>query len=121
MGCIMKCMFSDKSGTGHHRLHNITTIVNIPLVAWFIIAIFTLQGASYEAFAAWISGPINFIFAAVFIINTLLHFNLELEDVFVDYISDEARQKKIISMMKFFSIALGALSLISLIKIGLLG
>ena len=43
MGLVRK-MFIDHSGTGHKWAHNATTVMNIPLFAWLVYAVFTLRG-----------------------------------------------------------------------------
>ena len=54
-----KGLGSSHHGTGHKIAHNITTLTNIPLVAWVMYSIFSLRDASYEEFTAWMSHPVS--------------------------------------------------------------
>lgn len=114
-----KGLGSAHHGAMHRLQHDITTLANIPLVAWVIYSIFSLRTASYEVFVTWISNPVSIVMAVLFIIVTLKHFALELQVVMEDYISCKwLRMMKVVGMKLFF-FALGTTAIISIFKIGL--
>ncbi len=106
-------------GAVHKLLHDITTIVTIPLVVWMIYSIYSLRGASYEIFTDYMSHPFNIVMAILFVGVTLKHFALELQVVMEDYISCKCfRMMKIIGMKVFFVI-LGVATIVSILKVGM--
>ncbi len=105
--------------TDHKTEHNVTTIANIPLVAWLICSIFTLAGAGYDEFTLWMSHPVNIVAAILFVILTLRHFALELEVVFEDYISCVCVRRFVIFSMKSFWFVLAITAIVSILKLAL--
>lgn len=110
---------ADSHATAHKVAHNITTIANIPLVAWVICSVFALAGTGYEGFVSWMEHPVNMIAAILFVAVTLKHFSLEIEVVVEDYVSKICVRKAIILMLKAFWLVLGLTAIISILKIAL--
>lgn len=108
---------SAHDGTHHKMLHNITTLTNIPLVAWVIYSIFSLRNASYEEFTVWMSHPVSVLVAILFVISILKHFALELQVVYEDYISCKCLRILKVVGMKIFFFVLGTATIISILKI----
>ena len=112
-----KGLGSSHHGTGHKIAHNITTVTNIPLVAWVMYSIFSLRDANYEEFMAWISHPVSILVAVLFVISTLKHFALELQVVYEDYISCTCLRRLKIIGMKLLFLAIGIAAIISIMKL----
>lgn len=104
-------------GTEHKLKHDITTLLNIPLVAWVIYTVYSLRNASYEEFTTWFSHPFSIVIAILFVIVTLKHFALELQVVYEDYISCKCLRMIKVVGMKLFFFALGTTAIISILKI----
>ncbi len=104
-------------GAMHNLAHDITTLVNIPLVAWVIYSIVSLRSASYSEVIAWMSHPVSIVAAILFVMVALKHFALELQVVFEDYISCKCLRMIKVVGMKLFFIALGVTTIISILKI----
>ena len=103
-------------GTEHKLKHDITSLLNIPLVAWVIYTVYSLRDATYAEFTAWFSHPFGIVVAILFVIVTLKHFALELQ-VYEDYISCKClRMIKVVGMKLFFFV-LGTATLISILKL----
>ncbi|MEM7650884.1 MAG: succinate dehydrogenase, hydrophobic membrane anchor protein [Pseudomonadota bacterium] len=116
---MIKTILTNHKGTGHKLAHNVTTLANIPLVIWLVSGVLTLKNADHSGFVSWLSEPFNAAMAVLFVLFTLSHFTLELEVVFEDYIADIKRRKMVIKFMKLFWLALGAISIISILRIAL--
>ncbi len=112
-----KGLGSAHHGATHKLLHDITTLLNIPLVAWMIYTIYSLRAASYEEFVAWMSNPISIVVSILFVIVTLKHFALELQVVYEDYISCKSLRLIKIIGMKLFFFTLGVTAIISILKV----
>lgn len=112
-----KGLGSAHHGTGHKIAHNITTVTNIPLVAWVMYTIYSLREASYEEFTVWMAHPISVLVAILFVISTLKHFALELQVVYEDYISCSCLRRLKIIGMKLSFLVLGIATIVSILKI----
>jgi len=112
-----KGLGSSHHGTDHVLMHHITTLLNIPLVAWIVYSVVSLRDASYGEFLAWLMSPLNIIALVLFIIIALKHFSLELQVLYEDYISNKAfRMIKVIGMKLCF-FALGLTSIFAALKV----
>jgi succinate dehydrogenase / fumarate reductase membrane anchor subunit len=112
-----KGLGSSHHGSEHSLLHDITTLSNIPLVAWVMYSIFSLRNASYEELTTWMSHPVSIVVAILFVISTLKHFALELQVVYEDYISCKClRMIKVVGMKLLFFV-LGTATIVSILKI----
>ena len=107
------------NATDHKIQHNITTIANIPLVAWFICTVFAVAGTGYEGFEDWMAHPVNIVAAILFVIVTLRHFTLEIEVVLEDYISRIGLRNTVIYAMKGIWLVLAITAIISILEIAL--
>ena len=116
MGLVRK-MFIDHSGTGHKWAHNVTTVMNIPLFAWLVYAVFALRGTDFDGFVAFVSQPLHLAASLAFVVVTLTHFTLELEVVFEDYISNLSVRKAAITALKVFWSLLGLASIGALLTL----
>lgn len=108
---------SSHHGTGHKIAHNITTLTNIPLVAWVMYTVFSLRSASYEEFVAWMSHPVSIVVVILFVISALKHFSLELQVVYEDYISCKCLRIAKVIGMKILFLALGTATIVSILKL----
>ena len=116
-----KGLGASHSGTHHWMLQRITALVNIPLIFWVCYSIFKLQGTTYAEFSEWLASPINAVLAIIFVINSMLHAKLGLEEIYTDYISCKwLRLVKTIGMKLFF-FALAIMCIFSILKIAFTG
>lgn len=112
-----KGLGSAHDGTHHKFLHSITTLTNIPLVAWIMYSVYSLRNATYEEFTTWMSHPVSIVLSVLFVISTLKHFALELQIVYEDYISCKCLRMIKVVGMKLLFIVLGVTTIISILKI----
>ena len=112
-----KGLGSAHHGAEHKLLHDITTLMNIPLVGWIIYSIYSLRNATYEEFMMWMAHPVSIIALILFVIVALKHFALELQVVYEDYISCKCLRMIKVVGMKIFFLALGITTIVSILKI----
>jgi len=114
-----KGLGSAHHGAMHKLAHDITTIVNIPLILWVMYSIYTLRSATHGDFTAYFAHPFHAVMAILFVVVTLKHFALELQVVMEDYISCYFFRMVKILGMKIFFIVLGLSAIISILKVAL--
>jgi succinate dehydrogenase / fumarate reductase membrane anchor subunit len=104
-------------GVHHWMQQRLTAIANLPLVLWAVYSVFTLQGASYEAFVTYMALPWNTVLAVLFVLSTFTHAVLGCQVIIEDYI--HTKWFKIVKLIgiKLFFTALGAATIIAILKI----
>ena len=107
----------DKHATKHYLMHSITTIANVPLALWVIYAVFSLKDANYNEMVMWMSHPVNIVAAILFVAVAFIHFALELQVVFEDYVANIPTRKKIILTIKTLFLSVAAITIFSIIKL----
>ncbi len=98
---------SAKSGVHHWIAQRFTAILNIILSIWLFCILGSVTDMDYNASYAYMSEPMNAIFALLFIVSSLYHAKLGLQIVIEDYI--HCKCKKIAAL-----IALNAVVYISI-------
>ena len=79
---------SAKEGVEHWWWQRLTALMLVPLSLWFVASIWWLviEGATYEAFQDWLSGPVAAILMLLFIGMLFYHLKLGLQVVVEDYV-----------------------------------
>lgn len=112
-----KGLGSAHTGTHHWLMQRVTAIILLPLILWLVYSIFSLQGATYTEFTAWLANPLNAILMVFFIVTGMYHSVLGNQVIIEDYISHKwFRLAKLIGQKVFFT-ALGIACIFSILKI----
>jgi len=107
------------SGTSHFWRQRVSALALVPLSIWFVCMALSLIGAHrYEAIA-FLSGPVNAILMALFIIAALHHMVLGVQVVIEDYVHGEGPKIALLVSNQFFAWLVGAAYLFALVKIAL--
>ncbi len=108
---------SAKDGTSHFWRQRLTGLANIPLALFFIYAIASVAGKSYEQTLAFIAAPQVAIMLLLFIISGVYHMKLGMQVIIEDYIPNE--KVKILALMLnvFFATIVGIACIFSILKI----
>ncbi len=77
---------SAKSGVHHWIAQRFTAILNIILSIWLFCVLGQVTDMDYNASYAYMSEPVNAIFALLFITSSLYHAKLGLQIIIEDYI-----------------------------------
>ena len=113
-----KGLGSAHEGVHHWLVHKVTTLMNIPLVAWLLYTVFHLKEASYAEFTTYMAQPFHSIAAILFVMVTLYHMALELQVVYEDYISCRVLRMIKIWGMKVFFLVLGLATIFMILSLG---
>ena len=114
-----KGLGSAKHGLGHWITQRVTALALLPLTIWFVTIIALMKDSSYDSALSLVSNPFNATFLILLIISIFWHAQLGLQVVIEDYISNKAKRMSLIIIMKFIMTAVGALTLLSVIRIAL--
>lgn len=110
---------SAKSGVEHFWAQRATAVALVPLTVWFVWAVAAHVGAPYEQVIAFLANPFNAAAMALFVLTGLYHMVLGLQVVIEDYIHSEAMKLALLLTMRFAAFAVGAISVIAVLKIAI--
>ena len=110
---------SAHSGAGHFLHQRVTAIALIPLTVWFAISIVGLVGASEVSVLIFLSHPLNAILMGAFVLCSLYHMAIGLQEVIVDYVPFEGFKLFLVLCDYGFAIAVAFASLLALLRIAL--
>ena len=108
-----------KSGLSHWWHQRLTAIAMVGLVAWMCAIVIFLAGADFNGAMAVLSHPVNAAIVMLFVGVGFWHSSLGLQVVLEDYVAHEGARLALIIAIRMILILLGAVSLLSLLKIAL--
>ena len=108
---------SAKHGFAHWWRQRVTAIVLVPLVLWFVYNVICLIGRDYSDVAAWLASPFNASIMLLFVLTALYHGQTGLQVVIEDYIHVKWLNLTLLLLIKFSSVLLSLLAIISVFKV----
>ena len=112
---------SAKHGFSHWWLQRVSAIALIPLTLWFVFSMVCLSASGYTEAVAWLSSPINAAIMLLFTLTALFHGQTGLQTVIEDYIHTTWLNLTLLLSVKFASVILAVLAVISVLKVVLGG
>jgi succinate dehydrogenase / fumarate reductase, membrane anchor subunit len=82
---------ASRSGTGEAWLLHVTSIALVPLSLYFVWLVLRLVCLDYNGVRAALAHPIPAILILAFVLAGLLHMELGMRSVIVDYVQGKAR------------------------------
>ena len=109
------------SGEGSHHwiAQRITAVALIPLTVWMIFCIACLSTSDFVQFTAHVSSPFVAVPIALFVIMSLWHGALGMQEIIIDYVSCKCGKAAMKWFVWFASFSMGVACLFSLLKISL--
>lgn len=108
---------STKSGTGHFWAVRVTSVALVPLTLFVVGLVLSLTGSSFEEARATLASPLVWVPVALFIVISLEHMRLGMQEVISDYIHSELLKVGLMMLNSFFVVLVGAACVFSLLKI----
>jgi succinate dehydrogenase / fumarate reductase membrane anchor subunit len=108
---------SAREGTGHFWKQRLTAIANLPLVLFFVGLLVALNGADYAVTRATLSSPFVALPLILALISVLYHMRLGMQIIIEDYVHDELNKLGLLILNTFFTVAVGAVAVFSLLKL----
>ena len=108
-----------KDGTHHWWMQRVTSIALVPLVLWFAFSMLRYSRTEYEMFQHWLSNPINAGLMVTFLFVVFYHAKLGMQVIYEDYVRPEWAMYLALLVTQFVLFLLGAISIISVLKIAL--
>ncbi len=110
---------SAKGGTDHYWAMRVSSMASLLLMVFFFYAVFKLIGADYEGMRAFFASPFHAGLAALFVIVNCHHMMIGMQVIIEDYIHKESSRQLLLMANMFFSILVGAVGVLAIIKLSL--
>jgi succinate dehydrogenase / fumarate reductase membrane anchor subunit len=108
---------SAKDGTTHFWITRVSGVALVPLTLFAVGLIFSLIGADFETTRAVLAQPLITIALILFIIISVEHMRLGIQESIADYIHGELLKVFTLMLNTAFSLIVGAASVFALLKI----
>jgi succinate dehydrogenase / fumarate reductase, membrane anchor subunit len=95
---------SARAGTTTFWHQRLTSIAAIPLTIAFIIIVISLIGRNHAAAVQILGSPLVAILMLLFIVTTVYHMWIGMQEIIIDYVHDELMRYGAILANTFFSI-----------------
>jgi succinate dehydrogenase membrane anchor subunit len=108
---------SAKDGTGHFWRIRVTSVALVPLTLFFIGFVISLNGAGYAEVRASLSQPLVALLLALFMVLSLDHMRLGMQEIIEDYIHGEGLKVSLLMLNIFFCVVVGVIAVFSILKL----
>lgn len=112
---------SAKSGTDHFWKVRTTSLALVPLVLFYVVFLIMHVGRPYAEVVGALAHPFVATINAVTLIATIIHMRLGMEEVIQDYVHSEPMKLLCLVLNAAFSLLIGGLCLIAVLKIAFAG
>jgi succinate dehydrogenase / fumarate reductase membrane anchor subunit len=106
-----------KSGTEDFWLQRLTSVAGIPLTIMAIVIGMLLLGRNQAAVAQILGSPFVAVIMLLFIICTVIHMKIGMQEILVDYVPEESTKLTLLLANTFFCWAVGLIAAYSILKL----
>ena len=106
-----------KDGTRHWWAQRLTAVALIPLGIGFVAVMIALVGSEYDAARAALAHPVAAALWILFTVALFHHAQLGLQVVVEDYVHSRGLKIASIVAVKFAALALGAICVVSILRV----
>ena len=105
------------TGTQNFWHQRVTSVAGIPLCIALLIIVVALLGRSHAAVVQILGSPIVAIIMLLFIINTVYHMWIGMQEIIVDYVHEDKLKLATLLANTFFSFAVGFACAFAILKL----
>ena len=112
---------SAKSGTDHFWKVRTTSVALVPLLLFYIVFLIAYVGRPYADVVGALANPFVATINALTVIASIAHMRLGMEEIIQDYVHSEGMKVLFLVLNAFFSLVIGGLCLVAVLKIAFAG
>jgi succinate dehydrogenase / fumarate reductase membrane anchor subunit len=105
------------TGTQDFWRQRLTSVAGIPLCIALVIIVVGLLGRSHAAVVQILGSPIVAIIMLLFIINTVYHMWIGMQEIIIDYVHEDKLKLATLLGNTFFCFAIGFASAFAILKL----
>ena len=105
-----------KSGTEEFWLQRVTSVAGVPLTIVAIIIGMLLIGRNQAAAAQILGSPLVAVIMLSFIVCTILHMKIGVQEIIVDYVPNETLKLALLLANTFYSWVIGLICAFAILK-----
>ncbi len=105
------------SGTHEFWLQRVTSVAGIPLTAAALVIVIMLLGRNQAAVAQILGAPLVAIVMLLFIVCTITHMKIGMQEILVDYVPDESLKLSLLLANAFFCWIVGLICAYAILKL----
>lgn len=105
-----------KEGAKHWWAQRVTAVGLALLGAWFVVSLACLGSFEYGAVTEWMRSPYNATLLSLFVAALAYHSQLGVQVVIEDYVHGALKTISIV-LSNFFHVAVGALGVVSVLRV----
>ena len=105
------------TGTDHFWVQRVTSVAGIPLTVGFIVIVAMLVGRNHAATVQILGSPLVAILMLLFVVTSVYHMRLGMQEIIVDYIHDELWKIVAVMANTFFCVVAGLACIYALLKL----
>jgi succinate dehydrogenase membrane anchor subunit len=106
-----------RSGTEHFWHQRLTSVAGVPLTVAFIVIVIALLGRNHAAAVQILGSPLVAILMLLFIITTVYHMCIGMQEIILDYVHDELWKYCALMANMFFGFAVALTSTYAILKL----
>ena len=106
-----------RSGTQHFWQQRLTSVAGIPLTIAFIVIVIALLGRNHAAAVQILGSPLVAIVMLLFIITTVYHMCLGMQEIIVDYAHDDLVKYLALMGNTCFGVVVALASIYAILKL----
>ncbi len=110
---------SAKEGADHFWKQRVTGVANLVLSVFLVALVVSLVGADHARVKAALSSPLVALPLLLLILSAMIHMRLGMQTIIEDYVHGEGAKIVLLMLNTFFTIVVGAASVLAVLKLTL--
>jgi len=108
---------ASRSGTQDFWRMRLTSVALMPLTIAFVLIVVALLGRNHAAVVQILGSPLVAILMLLFVVTSVYHMRLGMQEIIVDYIHDELWKIVAVMANTFFCVVAGLACIYALLKL----
>jgi succinate dehydrogenase / fumarate reductase, membrane anchor subunit len=106
-----------RSGTKHFWHQRVTSVAGIALTIAFIVVVIALLGRNHAAAKQILGSPLVALVMVLFVINTVYHMCLGMQEIIVDYVHDDLLKLAALMANAFYGFVVALACIYAVLKL----
>lgn len=119
VGSEARALGAGHTGSAIFHTQRLTALALIPLSIWFVVGVIRMSMGTHAQAAQWLSGPVQAVLMALFIVIGLRHAVIGIQIILEDYVRAEPWHTGAVRITQAIGVLIGTASVAALIHLAL--